>query len=137
MLSKKARIKIEALLTTRFIVGANYWKVPISHDILRNEYVIYNEEIEGVLVMEGTCYVFRHVEHLPSDKEATTVEWRTVDLLNHIHYSNTLKSQAVADLARAIKRKSLDIELLASLVDRYGNADAVQFFYEASNTSMM
>jgi hypothetical protein len=106
----------------RFVLGMKWGRVPISHDILRNEYWIYNQ----VITLEGTHdkikYVFFKFSCLPSVDEEKRLEWKTVDLLNNIKYSSNYSYEAtVQDLYYAFLHKKLEYDMLKLFSVRYGN----------------
>jgi hypothetical protein len=106
----------------RFIVGMKWSLVPVRHDILRNEYWIYNLKFSLTEFQNGVKYVFFKFAVLPSEDEEKTLEWKTLDLLNNIKYSSKYSfATAVQNLYSAILRNVLDYELLSTLSNRYGN----------------
>jgi hypothetical protein len=65
---------------SRFILGARWLEpLPVRHDILRDEYWIYNEEIEGNFILGGIKTKFFKFAHLPDDNEVNLLEWKVID----------------------------------------------------------
>jgi hypothetical protein len=108
----------------RFVVGKKWGGVPISHDILKNEYWIYNKQTEGVQEIQGTKCRFFLLSNLPDVEEEKTLEWKTVDLLNNIpQYSNRYSFETtLGDLMAALIRKQLNLQTLVSMARKFGNS---------------
>lgn len=106
----------------RFIV-ANWHKLPIRHDILRNETRVYNEKIEGIYEFQDTYYEFIKVKELPTEEEAKWVEWRVIDLINNFKYSHTPKEDLIVDLNTSISNQRLNLKVLQTMASKYGTED--------------
>ena|SRR3990167_5102731 len=107
-----------------FVWGKQWNGVPICHEIMRNEYWIYtcNNNIKFKTYLGLNC-VFFCLPKLPSEQEANTLEWRTVDLLNSLQqYSRMANSDVLRDLSRALAAKKLNAKLLEQLANAYGTA---------------
>jgi hypothetical protein len=93
--------------------------LPIRHDILRDEYWIFNEIIEGKY-KEHWNFRFTKVQILPTLEEQESIEWNVVNLINHFHYSHTGKEDLFSDIYKFIKNKEVNVETFYNMVEKYG-----------------
>lgn len=77
------------------------------------------------------CFVFTKFDQLPSALEASSIEWRTLDLLNNFHYSHTPVSDEIHDLRIAFEKKIVNMTLLCGLAERFGNDQAREVIHAA------
>lgn len=103
----------------RFIIGRNWNGVPISHNILRGDYWIYNEKIQGRHKIDDYRFQFFKFDQLPNEYEIEMLEWRTVDLLNFIDYS-TASQNVTSDLVNALITSKLNALTLTEMSQKYG-----------------
>lgn len=134
MLPKVPKACVESKVT-RYIVGGKFFRVPIHHDILRDDYWIYNEELDGNVQMNGCRLRFVKFEQLPTAEEAQLLEWRTLDLMNNIYYSHTTRADEIWDLKEAFTSKKLDVHVMLELAEKYGNEEARLALREAMELS--
>jgi len=111
---------IRQIFQDRFIVGQDWSGVPISHDILRGEYWIYNEKVEDSLKINGFTVKFFKLKQLPEEPEVRLLEWRTVDLLNFFNLATTPEENALSDLVKALKESKLNPSTLSEMSRKYG-----------------
>lgn len=128
MIDSHSRLLVEQKLKQPFVIGGNYSGVPITHDVLRGEQTIYNENIEQKTKLEGRSFEFIKVSRLPTNEEISSLEWRTVDLMNHLRYSNNSKIEQVESLVQALLHGSLDLSKLEKFINTFGNLDAQTMF---------
>jgi hypothetical protein len=106
-----------------FIIGKQWNAVPISHDILRNEYWIYTLNYEDLNIIDGLTYRFFRFQTIPTKEESLLLEWKTIDLVNNIktYSSKYTYRRTKEDIIRAIYNKQLDYYLITSLTKKFGN----------------
>lgn len=101
----------------RYIVGKKWNLCPISHDIFRNEYWIYTEHV----ILGISCLFFKF-DPLPTQEESDTLEWKTVDLINHIDKYSCRYShkRTVQDIITAVINNQLQFKVLYNMAYKYG-----------------
>ena len=108
------------------MLGRRWFSVPILHDILRSDYWIYNEKIEGDYNFNGFWVKFFKFNRLPEKEEVELVEWRVIDLMNNFKYSHTSKEGELMDLVKALGTKKLNLEKFLELAKKYANEETKQ-----------
>ena len=78
--------------------------------------------------LEGCSFEFIKVPRLPTREEISSLEWRTVDLMNHPHYSNNSKAEQLESLVQALLHGYLNLSKLEKLAGVFGNSDAQAMF---------
>lgn len=121
----------EFLNNQRFVFGKRWGRVPISHDILRNEYWVYNLCFSGEKKIDGRFCIFFIFTNLPNEEEENTLEWKTVDLLNNIscyssHYSF---KRTLEELSKSLAQNKFTFGLLTKMAERFGN-DSTRFLID-------
>ena len=134
MLGKGPKACVDTKVT-HYVVGGRFYDAPIHHDILRQEYWIYNQEIEEIMQMSGWTFRFVKFEKLPTTEETELVEWRTLDLMNNFFYSHTTRMDEISDLVQALCSYKLDIQVMLNLASKYVTAEARRVLDEAMERS--
>jgi len=112
----------QVLKQGRFVVGAQWLDLPVRHDILRNDYWIYNEEVELDALLNGASFKFIKLQ-LPDEREAETIEWRVIDLMNNFRQSHTTVQEEISDLAAALRTQKLNQHVMIELARKYGTKE--------------
>lgn len=118
--------RISTTLGGDFAFGNQWRDVPIRHDIFRDEIWVYNRVFSRREWILGKMCVYILVKEFPDREDSLSLEWCTIDLLNHIDiYSTTSEFRDVVnDLAAAIRQNLLDYSFLMNLAWRFGNSRA-------------
>jgi hypothetical protein len=65
----------------------------VRHNILRDEYWIYNTEIDGYFKVVGVQSRFVKLNELPDQREVVLIEWKVIDVLNIRTQQRSMKLQ--------------------------------------------
>ena len=91
---------------------------------MRGEYIIYNEKLDHLGFVEDYPFEFIKLDSIPTPEEAKTVEWRTLDLMNHYHYCKRSVDVEIGDLKDTFREGTLDKETMITMTAKYGNKAA-------------
>ena len=123
MCSESAKAIVDGLLGSEWVLGADYFDVPMYHDISANGYLIYNKHRHEDVQIQGERFNFVKLDALPSPEEANSVEWRTIDLMNHYGRCKYGPWMELYCLRQAFCNGELKEDLMTDLASRYGNKE--------------
>ncbi len=116
---------------TPWLFGGSWNGVPIDHNILRSDYWIYTEEYEADHRVHNTYLKFIKVKKLPTQQDSLLLEWKTIDLLNHLSLSTTSEEDAMTNLVSALQASTLNRATLLEISNNYGSAETNKLVLQA------